>query len=147
MLRLRCSLPPYPGPDWLVSLRVCLLSGHQLDLGLGLSLPAAELCCYCSLHWCKTRGACCRWFYGIQESSSGPKFFYIIKYCLLEPFIFGLWWNQLQVLLKYHLQSLAHLFQGVLTVCLVGQMTWKHQASYMAWAGTRWRQGGCSPSK
>ena len=69
----------------MVTLKVCLLSGLQLDLGLGLSLLAAELCWYCSFHHCKTRGAYCRWSSGIQESSSGPKFFHLIKYCLLEP--------------------------------------------------------------
>ena len=72
----------------MVSLKVlksCLLSGLQLGLGLGLSLLAAELCCCYSFHHCKTHGACCRWSSGIQESSSGPKFFHPIKYCLLEP--------------------------------------------------------------
>ena len=70
----------------MVSLKVlkfCLLSA--LQLGLGLSLLAAELCCYCSFHHCKTHEACCRWSSGIQESSSGPKFFHFIKYSLLQP--------------------------------------------------------------
>ena len=68
----------------MLSLKICFLSGLQLGIGLGLSLIAAELCCYCSFHHSKTCGACCRWSSGIQESSSDPKLFYLIKYCLLE---------------------------------------------------------------
>ena len=86
MLRLGCSFRSYPGPDWRISLKIlksCLLSG--LQLGLGLNLLAAELRCCCFFHHCKTRGACCRWSSGIQESSSGPKFFHLMRYCLLEP--------------------------------------------------------------
>ena len=149
MLRLGCSLPLWPGHYWQFSLRLVFYSVFSLVLALVLVLvfkqrnldtaassTVREQVGHASAlsHWARS-------LLLVHNSSN------ILNIAFWSEGLIRLQLNSRQTLQKHPLPSWTHPPLWVETLCLGGHLEWRHQAGCKAWAVTRWRQDGCSPSK